>query len=164
MKFFKNIFFLCLIFLSLISCSFFNTEVISPAEIIKQSKWSDKDQYPSFPECEDLESKDQKICFESLVSDLISEFLYEKDIAVEEPFDQELILILNIDTDGNFSVEEINSTPEIRSSIPDIDEIIVESVKNFPKALPAVKTNVGVFVSTNIKIPINIIVSLIDNG
>ena len=91
MKFFKNIFFLCLIFLSLISCSFFNTEVISPAEIIKQSKWSDKDQYPSFPECEDLESKDQKICFESLVADLISESVYETDIVVEEPVDQELI-------------------------------------------------------------------------
>jgi hypothetical protein len=164
MRPFKKNFFLCLIFLNVSSCSFFNTEVISPSQIISQSKWSENDQYPSFPECEDLEPKDQKKCFESLVSELISEFLYEKNIEIEKPFDQELTLILNIDSNGNFSVEEINSTPEIRSSIPDIDEIIVESVKKFPKALPAVKTNVGVFVSTNIKIPINIIVSLIDNG
>ena len=47
-------------------------------------------------------------------------------------------------------------TKNLGSQIPNFNNIIREAVDSLPKAIPAVKTNVGVYVATKFTLPIEL--------
>ena len=144
-----------LIFFTITSCSFFETETISKKQIIEQSKWSISDQYPSFPECEDFENEDQKDCFDDTVNYLIQDYINTFELESDKSIDIKFNLTIEISKDGVFKLIEFENK-NLGSNIPNFNNIIREAVDSLPKAIPAVKTNVGVYVATKFTLPIEL--------
>ena len=144
-----------LIFFTITSCSFFETETISKKQIIEQSKWSISDQYPSFPECEDFENEDQKDCFDDTVNYLIQDYINTFELESDKSIDIKFNLTIEISKDGVFKLIEVENK-NLVSHIPNFNNIIREAVDSLPKAIPAVKTNVGVYVVTKFTLPIEL--------
>ena len=162
MSYLKKINYLLLILFLLNSCSYFNTESISAIQIKNQSKWSKADQSPSFTECESVDDVEQKKCFENSINDLISDFIYAANLYATESINDELILVLDIDKEGYFSINEIIDSSRIRTALPDLNSIIQAAIDDLPQVLPAVKTNVGIYVSSQLKVPIRVIASRLE--
>lgn len=159
MNFLIRISFLAVLFLFLQSCEYFNTTTISPKQIKERSSWNDKDQPPSFPECDGLESQEQMDCFKNIVSQTISDILYQFNFTATSQLDEEVILKLEVDTEGYFSLLEVEDETDVLSQIETLYSSIDEAVSALPQALPAVKTNVGIKVKTSFKLPVRIIAS-----
>ena len=67
-----------------------------------------------------------------------------------------VVLNLHIDKEGYFSLQDIERSKVIADAIPNMDESLEIAVSQIPQAQPAIKTNVGVFVATTLKLPIMI--------
>ena len=139
------------ILLLLSSCSFFDYSV-PEKEIIQSSSWGPNDQPPSYPECESLDLSEQKECFIQSIEKKLITYFNDRNISLQT---SDYVLKVNIDTLGSFSIVKISS--EI--SLSDETKIqFNEAFKNLPKALPAVKTNVGEYVDVVFDLPIKLIV------
>ena len=132
--------------ITLVSCDS-NFLKVPDSEIQAASKWSSKDQPPSFPECENLKIEDQLICFRDKIETEMSNFLDNKVFPLDST---EYKLTLKIDTIGRFSLDKL-------LPLNKLDEkyllIIHEAVEQLPNALPAIKTNIGEFVEVKFSIP-----------
>ena len=139
------------ILLLLSSCSFFDYSV-PEKEIIQSSSWGPNDQPPSYPECESLDLSEQKECFIQSIEKKLITYFNDRNISLQT---SDYVLKVNIDTLGSFSIVKISS--EI--SLSDETKIqFNEAFKNLPKALPAVKTNVGEYVDVVFDLPIKLTV------
>ena len=67
----------------------------------------------------------------------------------------EYVVKVSIDTLGNFSVVNISSEGSLSN---ETKKYINEAFKSLPKALPAVKTNVGEYVDVVFDLPIKLVV------
>jgi len=93
---------------------------------------------------------------------LISDFIYAANLYATELINDELILVLDIDKEGYFSINEIIDSSRIRTALPDLNSIIQAAIDDLPQVLPAVKTNVGIYVSSQLKVPIRVIASRLE--
>lgn len=150
---------LSLLFLvSFLGCHLFEPTQVSKKEIEAASSWSEKDQAPTFPSCEDREDLDEKhACFESIISNSIKEYILQNPWESSEYLEEEISLQLRIDKEGYFSLEEVIRSNALNAAIPNLEEELELAVSLIPQANPAVKTNVGAFVSTELTLPILII-------
>ena len=138
------------VLLLLSSCNFFDYSV-PDKEIIKSSSWNSNDQPPSYPECEILDLNEQKKCFIEAIEKKLISYFNDSNIKLETT---EYILKVNIDTLGSFSILNISSEDSIsKGTIKQFNN----AFNNLPKALPAVKTNVGEFVSVVFDLPIKLL-------
>lgn len=148
---------------SFFSCEFIDTKKVSNEEIKLASIWSENDQPPSFEQCDNLlELKDQKKCFEDYLLNLISSSLSLLKFESIESFDSEIIVIIKIDESGLFSVVKFDDLDDIFKKIKDLEKQIINIINNLPRALPAIKTNVGSYVNVKFAIPIKIKSSMIE--
>jgi hypothetical protein len=159
MNFSARIAFSVVLFLIFQSCEYFNTTTITPKQIKEQSKWNEKDQPPSFPECDGLDSDDQMDCFKDIVSQTISDILYQHNFSSSSQLNEEVVLKLEVDAEGYFSLLEIEDENDVLSQIETLYSTLDKAVSGLPQALPAIKTNVGIKVKTSFSIPIKIIAS-----
>ena len=139
------------------SCELLSSTKVSSSEIKKASSWSSKDQPPSFPECEEVEKKEQLKCFQSIISDQLKLAISDFDIIAVEPLDQEIIVQIKIDKEGVFSLLDAKIPNAVRDAMPELEQILSQAVANLPLALPATKTNVGVYVDSQFTMPVDII-------
>lgn len=150
------------IYLSIISflflgCHLFESTKVPSKEIKSASSWSDKDQGPNFSECDDFENdQEKKDCFESIISNSILDYLDQNPLESNESISEEINIVFKIDKEGYFSLEEFNGSNKIDEAIPTLKEQLEIAVSLIPQAQPAVKTNVGTFVSTRLSLPIMI--------
>ena len=93
---------------------------------------------------------------------MISDFIYAANLYATELINDELILVLDIDKEGYFSINEIIDSSRIRTALPDLNSIIQAAIDDLPQVLPAVKTNVGIYVSSQLKVPIRVIASRLE--
>ena len=136
-------------------CHLFESTKVSSKEIKTASSWSEKDQGPNFNECDDFENDQEKQdCFESVISNSILDYLDQNLLESSESISEEINIILKIDKEGYFSLEEYNGSSKIDQAIPSLKEQLEIAVNLIPQAQPAVKTNVGTFVSTKLNLPI----------
>ena len=140
-------------------CEYFNTTTITSKQIKDQSLWNDKDQAPSFDDCNYLEGEDNLTCFKETISDNISYALSQYDFITSEPLDQEVVFVIGIDLEGYFSLVNVEDEYDVISKIDSLYTEFESIVANLPQALPAKKTNVGIKVKTQLKLPIRIIAS-----
>ena len=150
------------IYLSIISflflgCHLFESTKVPSKEIKSASSWSDKDQGPNFSECDDFENdQEKKDCFESIISNSILDYLDQNPLESSESISEEINIVIKIDKEGYFSLEKFNGSNKIDEAIPTLKEQLEIAVSLIPQAQPAVKTNVGTFVSTRLSLPIMI--------
>jgi len=159
MNFITRITSICILFFVVQGCEYFNTTTITSKQIKDQSLWNDKDQAPSFEDCNDLEGEDNLTCFKETISDNISYALSQYDFITSEPLDREVVFVIEIDLEGYFSLVNVEDEYDVISKIDSLYTEFETIVASLPQALPAIKTNVGIKVKTKLKLPIRIIAS-----
>ena len=140
-----------------VSCDFFGPSGLTSVEIKKASSWSSNDQPPTFPECETLNKKEQLDCLHEVLSNIIKDPIAMSSPVSSFPLDEEVKLILKIDQEGVFSLVEAQISSLVKKAIPELKSILDEVIGSLPKALPAAKTNVGVYVESQLSLPIQIV-------
>ena len=150
-------FFLFYIFIA--SCENFSTNTCTPQQIKKASQWSDNDQMPTFETCSSLEIKEQFDCFKDEIANSVYNSLSYENLISNQEIDEEIILNMVIDEEGNISLDNVENGSLVYEAIPSLSEIINTTISSLPKALPATKTNVGIYVKSKIKLPIRITAS-----
>jgi hypothetical protein len=155
-KFFFKLFLIPILFFQLTSCDLFESTTVSSKEIKKASSWSKKDQAPSFPECESLEKEDQLDCFQNIISEQLLMSIFDANFVATFPLDENIILTLKVDKKGVISLLEAEIPNSVLEALPDLETTLNDAVANLPQALPATKTNVGVYVDTQFTLPIQI--------
>ena len=140
--------------IQLSSCDLFESTTVSSKEIKKASSWSKKDQPPSYPECESLDKEEQLECFQNIVSDRLMTTILEASFVASTPFEESIDLTLKVDKNGAFSLVEAEIPNSVLDALPYLESTLNDAVLNLPDALPATKTNVGVYVDTQFTLPI----------
>ena len=140
--------------IQLSSCDLFESTTVSSKEIKKASSWSKKDQPPSYPECESLDKEEQLECFQNIVSDRLMTTILDASFVASTPFEESIDLTIKVDKNGAFSLVEAEIPNSVLDALPYLESTLNDAVLNLPDALPATKTNVGVYVDTQFKLPI----------
>ena len=96
------------------------------------------------------------MCFEKKISNLIHSGLSSSRIESNEPFESQLNITIQVDESGLFSIEDIQDNDKILDNLPNLENEITQIINNLPKALPAIKTNVGSYVNVTFNLPIKI--------
>ena len=148
-----------LFYFLIVGCENFSTKTYTPQQIKKASQWSDKDQMPTFDTCSSLEIKEQFDCFKDEIANSIYNSLSYEDLISNQEIDEEIILNMIIDEEGNIALGNVENGSVVYDAIPSLSEMINSSISSLPKALPATKTNVGIYVKSKIKLPIRITAS-----
>jgi len=157
MKSFYTLLVLALFTLSFSGCHLFESTQVPTTEIEAASAWSQKDLAPTFPICEDIEvASERQECFESVISNSISEYIIQNPWESKVFFEEQINVKLLIDKEGNFTLKEVLRSDAIDAAIPNLVEQLEQAVSQLPQAKPAVKTNVGTYVSTELTLPIMI--------
>ena len=144
------------ILLSLSSCHLFESTKVPAKEIETASSWSEKDQAPSFESCEGLSSDDQVSCFEEMIAFTVLDYINENPWVASENIDEEVVLNLLIDKQGQITLESVDASNYILDAIPYLKNSLITAINLLPQAQAAVKTNVGTLVTTSIKLPLKI--------
>ena len=148
-----------LFYFLIVGCENFSTKTYTPQQIKKASQWSDKDQMPTFETCSSLEIKEQFDCFKDEIANSVYNSLSYENLISNQEIDEEIILNMVIDEEGNISLDNVENGSLVYEAIPSLSEIINTTISSLPKALPATKTNVGIYVKSKIKLPIRITAS-----
>ena len=151
-----SLFLVPLLVLNTSSCELFESTTVSSKEIKKASSWSKKDQAPSYPECESLKKQEQLDCFQNIISERLMMSISDANMVANSPLDEIVDVTLRVDKTGAFSLVEAEIPNFILESLPYLESALNEAILNLPQALPATKTNVGVYVNTQFTLPIQI--------
>lgn len=154
MKF--RVFSLFLIIIIGTSCKFFSLKKKTHLqEIDTIINFSSVDSSPMFLVCKDLIDKDKKsLCFSKTIYNELSKSFSQYKIEVRKPVNEEINVVVIIDSKGKATVKEIISSSLIKESIQNIDSLIKACVGKLPTLLPATKR--GIPVTTQYQIPIQI--------
>ena len=155
-KKYLTLFLISLFVFQFTSCDIFESTAISSKEIKKASSWSKKDQAPSYPECDSLDKKEQLECFQNIVKELLMMSISESNLVATNPLEENIVLTLKVDKKGVFSLIETEIPNRVLDLLPLLESTLDDAVANLPEALPATKTNVGVYVDTQFTLPIQI--------
>ena len=141
------------------SCENFSTKTYTSQQIKKASQWSDKDQMPTFETCSSLDISEQFDCFKDEIANTIYNSLTYEDLISNQEIDEEIILNIIIDEEGKIVLDNVENGSILYDAIPTLSDIINSAISSLPKALPATKPNVGIYVKSRIKLPIRITAS-----
>ena len=156
---FKLLLNISLFYFLIISCENFSTKTYTPQQIKKASQWNDKDQMPTFDICSSLEINEQFNCFKDEIANSIYNSLSYENLISNQEIDEEIILNMIIDEEGYIALDNVENGSIVYDAIPSLSEMINSTISSLPKALPATKTNVGIYVKSKIKLPIRITAS-----
>lgn len=150
-----------LLLLCVSSCDYFDKKKVSSQEILKEDlktfKWNEVDEYPTFASCDTSSTKAQrKQCFEVTLTTYIAQELSQEKIVVTQDINDTIIINFLISEKGALSVLNVDSREQITSQIPEIDSLLIQSLKDLPQILPAFKR--GQPVTTEFKLPVVIMV------
>lgn len=149
----------CTFFLFL-SCDSFSTTTHTPQQIKKASSWSETDQPPTFKSCENLAQEEQFDCFKSSLTSLVDNALYEVELIANQEIDEELVLVVEVTDAGEINLKSVENSAYAFEAIPNLSSVLEDAIASAPEAVAAVKSNVGVNVTSQIKLPIRITASV----
>lgn len=146
----------CLLFFLCISCDFINSGVVKEETIVAQEKQSidlsTVDEFPSFPECDQLKDNAQKECFFETLTNHVYEQLSQNELIVSKRIQDTIQVGLAIDSLGIINVTHIDKQLLTTQQLPKLDSLIRTSIESLPKASPANKR--GIPVATKFVLPI----------
>ena len=139
------------------SCDYFDKKKVYSEDILKEDlqtfNWNEVDEYPTFAVCDSVSTKMQrKECFEITLTTFIMSQLADEMIIVTKDLNDTITITFQISEKGELSVIEIKSSDLIRVQIPEMDTLLVKSLKDLPQIFPAIKR--GQQVKTEFKLPI----------
>ncbi|GGK21677.1 hypothetical protein GCM10007962_14820 [Yeosuana aromativorans] len=141
----------------LVSCEYFNAKKTSSEAILKEElqtfNWNDVDEYPSFSICDSSTTKqERKQCFENTLLNYITNSLQKDTIVVTQDINDTINLHLQVSSKGLLSLVDIQVDSLTFHEIPNIKELLAQSLDSLPKIFPALKR--GQQVKTEFKLPI----------
>ena len=105
----------------------------------------DLDENPSFKECEDIATKDEKLkCFTGNLSKLYQEMLNSQKLAIGDALSDTVKVTLLINNEGIISVKEGEMSEKTKELLPSLGELLMSETENFPPIIPAKKNQVNV--------------------
>ncbi len=114
------------------------------------------DEYPQFPSCDSLATPDfQKKCFEETLSKFIQGELDVNELTSPIPMSTAIIIHVKIDKDGKASLVKLENFNKIKEYLPELEDVINQSLANLPQLEPAKKHNLKV--TSTYMIPIYIV-------
>ena len=153
-------FFLIIMTSLFVGCEYFSTTTHTPKQIKQASEWSENDQLPGFESCQDDPEEDRFLCFKNTISTAVTEALYAELLISNQVLDQEITLNIGVNKDGIISLLEIEDAATVLDALPALSSVLEDAINGLPTAIPATKTNVGVTVDAQLKLPIRITASV----
>ncbi|MGA1227097.1 MAG: hypothetical protein ACO3VF_07690 [Tamlana sp.] len=139
------------------SCEYFNVKKTSPEAILNEElqtfNWNDVDEYPNFSECDSISIKeDRKICFQSVLTLHIWEFLKNEKLVVSQDINDTIMLSFQLSENGDLNLVNTKVDSLTLQEIPEINKLLYMSLDSLPKIYPAIKR--GQQVKTEFRLPI----------
>ena len=117
--------------------------------------FSSVDTFPSFKVCDSIINKEKKTaCFRSNIHQKIGEELRKYQFIIKDSIDEIVYVDLIINSKGEFILDSIESSQNIKTQLPKLDSLLKVSIQNLPVILPANK--MGIPVTTKYQLPIRI--------
>jgi len=150
---YKIVVFSLIVCLSFVSCdyleSYFNK---NPNRI----DFTRVDEYPLFPSCDSLATPEFKEkCFEETLVEFLQKDLEKHNFIVTEKTSDAIIIHIEIDNEGKAHLQYIEKATNNKEILPELENIILESIANIPILSPAKKR--GNYVNSTFMIPLYII-------
>lgn len=151
---FKRIIFLFTTIFFLVSCDFFQKKELQLNQVVDTIvDFNSVDVFPLFPSCDSIPSEErQKICSQIKLSEQIYSSLAAYQIEVSEKMNDTILVKLHVNSIGNVSLVNIQSSEFIKKQIPKLDSLIGVGVNNLPTLKAAIKR--GIPVTTEFTLPI----------
>ena len=103
------------------------------------------DENPSFKECEDIATKDEKLkCFTGNLSKLYQEMLNSQKLAIGDVLSDTVKVTLLINNEGIISVKEVEMSEKTKELLPSLEDLLRSETEKFPPIIPAKKNQVNV--------------------
>ena len=103
------------------------------------------DENPSFKECEDIATKDEKLkCFTGNLSKLYQEMLNSQKLAIGDALSDTVKVTLLINNEGIISVKEVEMSEKTKELLPSLEDLLRSETEKFPPIIPAKKNQVNV--------------------
>ena len=103
------------------------------------------DENPSFKECEDIATKDEKLkCFTGNLSKLYQEMLNSQKLAIGDAVSDTVKVTLLINNEGMISVKEVEMSEKTKELLPSLEDLLRSETEKFPPIIPAKKNQVNV--------------------
>lgn len=146
-----------LLLLMLCSCEYFNVKKVSSETILKEElqtfNWNDVDEYPSFSVCDSTSTKqEKKACFEGTLTGFITSYLQKDAIIVTQDIHDTINLNFKVTERGDLILLDTKIDSLTNNEIPNIKQLLTESLDSLPKIFPAIKR--GQQVTTEFTLPI----------
>ncbi|ARV06461.1 hypothetical protein BTO04_07005 [Polaribacter sp. SA4-10] len=117
--------------------------------------FSSVDVSPSFKLCDSIIDKTKKTaCFRVAIHQKIGEELQQYSFTIKDAISETVFVHLLINSNGTISLEEVQSSENIKIQLPELDSLLKVSVLKLPSIYPAIKR--GIPVTTKYKLPIRI--------
>ena len=105
----------------------------------------DLDENPSFKECEDIATKDEKLkCFTGNLSKLYQEMLNSQKLAIGDALSDTVKVTLLINNEGMISVNEVEMSEKTKELLPSLEDLLRSETEKFSPIIPAKKNQVNV--------------------
>jgi len=145
------------ILISFTSCNYFNVKKTSSEAILEEElqtfNWNEVDEYPSFGICDtSADKQSKKLCFEKTLIESINSNLSAEDIMVTQDVRDTILVLFQISEKGVITLKESKIDSVTKLEIPNIENILRQSLYSLPKIYPAIKR--GQQVRTQFKLPI----------
>lgn len=150
-------FILLISMLLLWSCNQWETKKI-PSETFLAESWkaidiNEVDSYPTFPNCDSIETKAAlKACFENEITTAFYKSLQAQQLVVTSSLEDTVWIDLKVNQEGKLCIDSLHITDAVSFEIPDFPAYIHDAAQQLPKAFPATKR--GIPVKTKFKLPV----------
>ena len=146
-----------LLLMMLCSCEYFNVKKVPSETILEEElqtfNWNDVDEYPSFSACDSTSTKqEKKACFEQTLTSFITTYLQRDTIIVTQDIHDTINLNFKITNAGDLILLDAKIDSLTNNEIPNIKQLLTESLDSLPKIFPAIKR--GQQVTTEFILPI----------
>ena len=112
------------------------------------------DEYPSFKECENITTKDEKLkCFTDRLSKAYQEALNSQKLAIGGALSDTIKVTLVVSNEGVLSVKSVEASDNTLELLPDLEKILKDKTAGFEFVLTPAKKN-QVSVTTEYVLPL----------
>ncbi len=113
------------------------------------------DTSPSFENCKDLLDQEKTDCFRNTMQQNFENALSELSFEADEVIDEEVLVVLHIDKQGDIRISDMETSTLIQTYLPDLKSELEDVVSTMPRLFPATKR--GIPVATAYTLPIKIV-------
>lgn len=113
------------------------------------------DHSPSFKACDSLiDTSKLSDCFRNTIHKKIGLELQKHSLFIKDSIDEDVFADILINAKGQIVLQEITSTENLKTQLPQLEHVLQQSVKNLPVINPAIKRGIPVATKYRLKLRI----------